>query len=173
MEFLHRFEITNNQNPYLRQLEWNSKISVATSLERVHKLQIDSELKLYCFNHPNNIYEYSLKILMKRNFPLVNELNRFIQFACNGGLTVKWLKGNQYTTASEKPPIFSFSEANLNSLIFGGIIFSTVLILSLIVFAIENITHRNVQGNKFQTFWRLLQMLIDPYRYFLLEDLSH
>lgn len=168
---MEKFEITNDQNYNLRQLEWNSKLAVATSLERVRKMQLKSELKLYCFNNPNNIYEYSLKILMKKDFALVNELNRFIRYASDGGLIVKWLKGNTFISDSEKSSKFGFSEAHLNSLLFNGIIFCGVSTLSMIVFIAEMLVYKNVQKNVSSTFWRYCQMFIDPYRYFLLKDL--
>lgn len=155
------------------QLEQNSKLAVATSIERVQKMRLDSNLKLFCFDYPNNIYEYPLTILMKKDFPLLEELNTFIQYASDGGLIVKWLKGNRYSSVSEKPPNFNFSEGNFNSHWFNGIIFCSVTLLSLAVFFVEILIHRNIQGNKSSIFWRYCQMIIDPYRYFLLKDLSY
>lgn len=134
-------------------------------------MQLGSKLKLYCFNNPNNIYEYSLKILMKKDFALVNELNRFIRYASDGGLIVKWLKGNRYNSNSEKLSKFSFSETNLNSLLFNLIIFCAVSTLSMIAFIVEILVDRNVQKKNCSTFWRYCQMFIDPYRYFFLENL--
>lgn len=173
MEALKRFEITSEINYYLHQLEWNSELAVATSLERVRNLQLDKELKLYCFNNANNIYEYSLKILMKKGFPLVDELNRFIQYASDGGLIVKWLKRNRFSAVAQKPSKYKFSESSSNSMLFNGMIFCGVSALSVLVCAIEILVHRNVQAKKHSKFWLHCQMCIDPYRYFLLKDLSY
>lgn len=90
--------MTNNTNAYMRQLEWNDTLAVATTIERVQRI---FGSMAYCFDNLQNIYEYSLSILMRKDFPLSNELNKFIQQASSNGLLSMWLKYNQFESPIE------------------------------------------------------------------------
>lgn len=80
----------------MQQLQWNNKLAIATSQERIRKYPSDLELKIFCFKDSNIIYGYSLKILWQNNFPLADQLNQFILNANNAGLIHKWSKANRH-----------------------------------------------------------------------------
>ncbi|XP_031634347.1 uncharacterized protein LOC116347768 [Contarinia nasturtii] len=95
MRSLDQFKMVYQPSDYIDQLEWNDKLAVALSRELSRSptgKDNDSSLKIYCFEHPNNIYEYPLKVLMHKKFSYAKELNTFIRFARECGLIDKWLK---------------------------------------------------------------------------------
>lgn len=165
---LKTFKISNDENYYLRQVEHNSKLAVATSFERARKLQSDSHLQIHCFNNQNMIHTYSLKLLLKKEFPLFNELNSFIQHASSGGLIVKWLKCNRNDSYSQKA-LFHYSDANLESFLFGGLLFTALTLLSFAIYIVEIFVYRRVQAQNNARFWRYFEMYIDPHRYLFLD----
>lgn len=92
-----KFQVVEHPYIFLNKLEWNNKLAVAVSTElsfsrvKTENSQIFHQMDFYCFDQPNIIYKYSLKMLTRKSFPYLNELNDFIQRASDGGLIVKWL----------------------------------------------------------------------------------
>lgn len=167
---LRNFIITNDISDYLHQLERDNKLAIATSYERIRKYQSNSGAKLYCFNDMNNLYGYPLKILMQKNFPYADELNRFIMHASEGGLIYKWLKRRN---RSEKPTKLHYFYFKLESLLFGGTIFLGTTALTFLILFVEMIVFKNVQKANPALIWLFMDMAIDPERHFLLEDLTY
>lgn len=169
--------MVNYPELYFEQLEWNDKLAVAVSYElslsflRIGGNRCDPKTKIYCFDAANSIYDYGLKILMRKDFPLINELNQFILYASESGLINKWLMGNRSLT--EKKPLFEYVSFKAESLIVALMIFIGMILLALIVIIVETIVHKKIQGQNFIPFWHYVEIMIDPYRHFLLEDLSH
>lgn len=168
MESLNKFKIVENIDEHLRQIEWNNELAVATSIERVRRLRYQFGLNVHCFNYLNNIYAYPLKFLASEHFLYLNELNRFIQHASDGGLIVKWLENVEQF--SEKRSLYTYSEVHLESLYGVGILFF-ILIFAFLVLILEKVVKKKVQIQNANQMWRYIEMAIDPYRHFLLSDL--
>lgn len=93
---LNRFEVVENASIYFEELKWNNKLAVAVSYEESHSktkdVPFEFKKEFYCFAHKDIIYEYSLKMLVRKDFRLLKELNNFIKYANECGLIDKWLK---------------------------------------------------------------------------------
>lgn len=46
-----------------------------------------------------------------------------------------------------------------------------MVLLTLLIWIIERIVHKNVRAHNSTGFWRYIEMAIDPYRYFLNFDI--
>lgn len=88
MESLQQFRFSNDLDGDLRQLENRDQLAVAASRMDILNNRFLSHL-LYCFDYPNVTHDYSLKMLMQKKYPLMHELNRFIQHAFANDLIVK------------------------------------------------------------------------------------
>lgn len=163
--------MTNDTNAYMRQLKWDNKLAVATTIEHV---QSKFESIAYCFDHLESFYEYPLAILMRKKFPLANELNEFIQQINSNGLLSMWLKRNQFGShvdieSDEK----EFQNVNVDT-IFYLLVFHFMFSLGLVLFlAAERFIYKKVRSKNSSKVWRALEIGIDPYRHFLLRDLSY
>lgn len=110
---------------------------------------------------------------MPNNFPLINELNQFIEQAKDSGLITKWLKGNRFEPFLEKPPEFQFIEINWVAIITLFSICLSILSLASVVLIIEIIVDKKVRAKNSARYWRYIEMSIDPYRHFLNNDLAY
>lgn len=150
-----------------------NNLAFATSVERIRKDQLGSKMKFYCFKNVNSIYEYPVRMMMQKDFPLLNELNEFILYANDGGLTNKWLKGTRYGLVLERTPTFVYSEINQETFIFPYLLCGSLFLIASFVVCFEKNVHKNVRNGSSFRFWYYFEMLIDPNRYFLLKDLSY
>lgn len=164
------FEIFESPYDYLRQLTWNDHLAVAISLERVKNEQLISRLNLHCLSSPNNIHEYPLKILASKEYPFLTELNQFIQMAIENGLIVKWLKGIRLTPSSEKTSLYEYSGVSFESLVILIAIWCCIHLFNCFIAVVEKIAYEKVHVEKVQSFWRYVEMSINPDRYFLIGN---
>lgn len=135
------------------------------SLEEVKNEGLISRLGLYCFKSPNHIHEYSLKILASKNFPLLTELNQFIQMATEAGLIVKWLKGYRFASMYEKKPLFEYIEVKMEMFVCFVIIVGSLQVFTCFIGTLEKIAYEKIQLQKVSPFWRRVDIAINPYRY--------
>lgn len=159
--------MTNDTNEYMEQLEWNDKLAVAT----FYRMQSRFGPIAYCFDNFENIYEYPLSILMRRDFPLVNELNKFIQYASSSGLLTMWIKQHKFDSPVEIE--HEMPKINLETGFFLVLIYLAVVCGLLCLTAAERIIYSKVRNENSARIWRYIEMAIDPHRYFLLRDLSY
>lgn len=174
---MNRFELVENPEHYLKQLDWDDELAVAVCHQitlspiKIGNNRFDPKKMIYCFDPENSIHEYSIKILMQRNFSLINQLNEFILFASESGLITKWLVDYRSLTVKESSAKFAIFKAE--ALIVQLCISFGMLVMAFIVVILEKIVHKMVQAENGIPFWYYLEILIDPYRHFLLQDLSH
>lgn len=107
---------------------------------------------------------------MQKDFALINELNEFILRATDSGLINKWLRGKKFETLKEKPQQFQNISIGISSIIVLLFICTGMLVFALSFFIIEIIVDKKVREEISARFWRYIEMSIDPYRYFLLND---
>lgn len=162
----------DNPNEYLHHLEWNDELAVAVSKGQLLDVELVSNLSLYCFNSPNLIYGYPLKIMTSKEFQFLDELNRFIQMTTDSGLITKWLKGNSFgSVVSNKQPLHNYVEVELESAAAFLVMYFFIMLLVLAAAIVEKITFHKVQLPNVGPIWKYIGMLVDPHRYFLLGDL--
>lgn len=98
----------------------------------IHKIASTERGKIFSLAKITNIYfryvQYVIFIMFRRirwnhwiNLKLLNELNRFIQRASDGGLIVKWLE--YVGQFSKKRFLYKYSEVHLESLYGVGMLF--------------------------------------------------
>lgn len=173
---MDKFEIIRDPNDYFGQLEWNDKLAIAASRElftsstSIEERRLRLKKTVYCFIHPDYIHQYSLKILANKNFVLVKELNRFIQKVSENGCIVKWLK--RYRFASEKQPIYEYATATAQSFVSPLAIGLCLFLLASSAIIAEWFIYRMTRTPNSSKFWQFVQMLIDPDRYFLLDNVD-
>lgn len=157
---------------YLHRLGWNDRLAVATSFGQIRNDRILSKF-VYCFDEANNIQTYPLKVFMRKGFPYQVELNKFIQHISENGLIMKWYKKHKFGPFVEKPPSFQFIEITIEMyLVLGSFIIGALLGFVIILF-VERMTYKKARSQGAIWLWRYIEMMIDPYRYFLLKDLSY
>lgn len=165
---LQNFKITENITESFHHLEINGHLAVAASLEEF-KNDRSFINSVYCFDDFHKIHESFLNILMRLDFPLVNELNLFIQQAADGGLLFKWLKSKVYI---EKSSEFQYIQIDIQTESIVLIIWAGMATFSFLMWIIEKIVYKKVRAPNSSRFWRYIEMAIDPYRHFLNGDFS-
>lgn len=173
MNSLREFKILDefhHLNESLHRLDWNNKLAVATSSERVQNDRLISKF-VHCFDEPNHIRRLSLKIFMRKDFPLRNELNRFIERVTEGGLIEKW--ENIRGAPVEKPPTFSYTEITLKVFLNIAYFSTGMVLIAVFTLLCERFVHKKARAPGAPRRWRYIEMMIDPFRYLLLNDLSY
>lgn len=164
---LNKFTVTDVTSENFKRLDWNGKLAVASSFQRVQYLRSKSYFDLYFFNHPNQIHTYAPKFLMRPRFSFANELNKFIEQASNGGLINKWLKRYRLVSKGNDPEEYRYLK--LENLAFPLCISGIIWLFTLFVLMIERIVFRKVRMVGSNRFWRYVEILIDPDRHFLMN----
>ena len=164
---IEKFQICEDFDFCLGQLDKNAKLAVAISRERA--LSSRSELSSrFCFEHPQTIYEYPMTFLVRRNFSHLNELNQFIQMASAGGLIKKWHANSHIQTLTSKEN--TFGNLTLNHYYGCIIIWSIIVLINIFILLLERLVHKKVRLSNPSQFWIIIEMLIDPDRHFWLEN---
>lgn len=158
--------MVNDSSECLHELEWNNKLAVAISRElSISSKEVGSD-SVYCFDFPNNIYENSINMLLHKNFPHSDDLNRFIRFARESGLILKWL--NQYRSYNRQFQS-TYTALRLETIIILLALIGCMIFLATGTLIFERIVNRKVQTPNSKRFWQYSQVIIDPYRHFLLN----
>lgn len=105
-----------------------------------------------------------MQLLMRKDFPLANELNNFIRQTSESGLIEKWLK--RYRSQEQENIYIEYSRFSTESyyMIYGIYVFTSFLSTSIL--ALEIVIKKNLKKINSSRLWRYLEMYIDPYRYF-------
>lgn len=161
--------VVSNPYEHLAELEWNDRVAVAVSLENAKNDESVTRLDPFCFNGPNHIYEYPLKILTSKRFPFMRELNRFIEMTNETGFIVKWLKGIQFGPICDKKPLFEYIEVTFEMFAVFLVIVSSMNLFTGFIFIIEKIAFKEIHMQNVKPLWRFVDMMINPNRYYLVE----
>lgn len=173
---MNNFKIIQNPNDHFGQLEWNDKLAIAASHElsiastTIEEKRLRLKRKVFCFNHPNSIHEYSIKILAHPKFPLMKQLNEFIRRTGESGCISNWLK--RYRLKAEKQPKLQYTTVTIQGFVSSAAVYVCLSFFALFVIAMEILVDRKVKAPDSAPVWRYIEMSIDPYRHFLLNDLD-
>lgn len=165
---LETFKICDDINSCLSQLNHNAKLAVAISRERTLNLNLKSSSK-FCFEYPDTIYEYPMTFSIRRHFPYLKDLNRFIQMASAGGLIWKWRVDNQiqaHYTIKDK----TYQQLTLRNYYGFFIISCIILLIDLAILLLEIFAHKKARIPNPSRFWIIVEMIIDSDRHFWLEN---
>lgn len=167
---LHKFKVVSKPHELLDTLPWNDTLAVAVSLETVKNEELISRLNLFCFDEPNRIYGYPLKILARRSFAHMHELNRFIELADESGLILKWLKGSTFRE-SEKVPQFQYAAVELEIFLVLVVITVCLQTIAIGIVFLERKAHMETRNDIGSSVWRFVEKVINPDRYHLMNNL--
>lgn len=167
---MKRFKVVNNVGDHLPQLEWNNILAVATSIQQV---QFRSDLDAYCFISPENIYEYLVSIFVRRNFSHLHEHNKFIHQASDSSLFIKWLNKYESNSSSKTQLQFQYQQVNMNTFAFLGSLCICMWTGAFLHLIAERFIYKQVRRGNSACVWIFIEMAIDPYRYFFLNDLYY
>lgn len=126
---------------------------------------------IYCLDQNDAIYEYSLRFLFCKNFAYTTQLNEFILMASRGGLIEKWL--NHRPTKFNLNDIESMEKICLKHFILTFCVLSLLSLVACSTFIFEHITYKRARGQRNKLLWTWAEILIDPDRHFLLNNLSY
>lgn len=150
-------------------MEWNSKLAVAISREHAHNNQFISTSKFHCFENLEIIHGYSLKFLVREDFKYLNNLNEFIQMASSTGLVKKWRMESEIRSKYKHiEKIYGFlTFENFYVTYFEWFVLEISITLILLL---ERFVHRKVRKVNHSRIWTHIEMFIDPFRHFWLEN---
>lgn len=168
---MRNFEVSENLNENLQQLEWDHKLAVAVPLGRL-QINESTAKSVYCFDKANNIETYPLKIFMIKEFPLQKELNQFIQRMSEGGLIAKWAKGTNFQSSKDRFQSDQ-NQISMNIIPVGAIFCSCLVLFDILIFILELIMHKKIRTPGSFRIWRFIELMINPDRLFLNNDLSY
>lgn len=154
----------------LRQLDLNRYLAVGVSLEHAQNSRLIPASEIYCFENVEQIMQYSVQILVRKEFFLFEEFNTFINLAKANGLVAKW-----WTQTRIRPDYEYFEEeyGEITMDNFNGffIFWISLLIVPTLVYFVEKIIFYGAQKPNPSKIFILLDMLIDGERHFLLNDI--
>lgn len=165
---LDNFKVCENTELCLSWLHQNQKLAVALSREQSRMIQSRGDFGISCFEKSETIYEYSVKFMVREEFPYLNELNNFIRMASSAGLIEKW-RSNIRIKAHSKYSKRIHHKLRAES--FYGIIMLVCgeYVLVVIIFFLEIIIHKKVKALNSYRFWNYAEMFVNPERYFCLK----
>lgn len=166
---LDRFKVYPSLDHCLGMLKQNRRLAVAMSREYVKNNHQISTSQIHCFENTEIIYEYALTFLVHENFPYLTELNTFIRRASAGGLIEKWRNSHSKRTLHKRNERI-YSELKVQN--FQGV-FSLVLVFIMTqcsVLMLERFIHKKANAKNTFRAYKMIQMVIDPDRHFLLEN---
>lgn len=89
------FEICTDIDECLYELSTDLKLAVAVSREHSENSPLMSKMNMYCFTRSNNIYNYLISVLARRDHHLLSRINRNIRGVLEAGLLSKWQLDSQ------------------------------------------------------------------------------
>lgn len=153
----------------MNQLSYNDDLAIAVSHDYALNYHLMHGTNIHCFNGFETIQEVSLKVLMKKDFRYIDELNRFIKYSVEGGLIKKWLTNEEMLHKYDQiePP---FYEMTLKSAVSFFFILIALWVFCIFVALAEHIVYRKAKKQQNPSkFWIYAERMINTDRLYLLE----
>ncbi|XP_031623072.1 uncharacterized protein LOC116340623 [Contarinia nasturtii] len=146
-ECLHRFTIKDHK-----------KYALAVSRKWIERKQFDALNKISCFEKAENLKNYSVSLLVRKDFGCMNEINEIIRNALEAGLIQKWKQDGQSIKLYKNVNAFSsHSYSRLSDVIVIAIaLFISVLVIlaELVVDnRMESLNRYNISIFIYKSFW--------------------
>lgn len=169
MEMIGNFEVCENLDICLSQLDQNSKLAVAISREYVRRIPSYLASQIYCFDKSESLHSYALTFLIRNGFNYTQQLNTFIRRASMGGFVERWRSNSNIQTRYEREEKV-YNQFELNHF-FGSQIFG-ILIVAMAVSALflERLIHTKARESSSSQFWSTVEKLIDSERRFMIKN---
>lgn len=153
----------------LNRLNQNPKLAVAIPREFIHNARNNLTFSIYCFEKPEIIHTFAFRFYMHKNFSYINALNDFIKAASTSGLIEMWRMKNRVQferneIETRKSGLVTIENSTGLLALWSSLIFGVMMVLCL-----EIIVHNHAIKPNAHRFWKLIEMIIDPERHFMLE----
>lgn len=164
----NRYTICSNIDEYLSQLAHNDRLAVAVSRKHAYKNLNIPLGEIHCFEDTEHFNGYPVSMFIPRGHPLKSKINERIQWSVEGGLIKKWALDSQprfkkSILYSKHPVVLTLGHISLALLLY--LIF---FCLSCVAFIAEIVIFRMNKRPHTSRLWKILSMLIDGDRHFLL-----
>lgn len=139
---------------------------MATS--RIH-VDVLSLQNVFCFDHTENIYDYSTTFFVRRDFTLKSQfINKFNQIL-SAGLIPKWQKEIQkeHSKSVEISIVRSIKMEDFSYVFIFVLIF---FIPTSVVMILELVIHNKAHSANATNFWLTLDKIVSGKRYYFLID---
>lgn len=165
------FEICENMDNCLNQLNFNSKLAVAVSYEYVRRNRLFPTSNVYCFEKYEIIHSFAWKFLVSKNFSHLNQFNRFLQAASMNGLVKKWQSDNR-NQPKNKQPDKMLGDLTLAHLHGTQIIWFFLKAAALTIFFLERFIYKKAIDRNSLRFWKVAEKIICPDGHLMVKNKS-
>lgn len=163
---MKNFEICDEIDKCLHRLEFDEKLAVATS--RLHVNVMPMLQNNFCFTQSQNIQQYFISFLIKKNFPLRNQFDEIIKRIETSGFFFKWKHDLQ--THHNSNVNREFRRLSIADLEFMLAMLLCTTAASFVIIILEIFINYKVKSKNSTNFWKLLDKIICGERRFFLLD---
>lgn len=137
-KIVSKFQVCKKLDKCLQQIKRNKGTAVAVSRHHALNSPMISPLDMYCFSKSNNIYTYSVTMLVKKQYHLLLKIENIIRGITESGLLSKWQRDSELVVVSTD----SDSDTGVTKLKFehvqgGFLLWGIGLGIGLLVFMME------------------------------------
>lgn len=167
-----QYNICENIDDCLARLVDDDHLAVIASKRHAMANHRIPNWLIYCFDNQDRILGYPVSMFMPNDdYQLHESVNKFVQFAVETGLFVKWTKDSQSPFKQSKQPAntkFLTHQLTIEQFFTGLAFYAVFTTFSIGAFVAEQIVKRFVRQPNAGRFWRIAEMLIDGDRHFMI-----
>lgn len=165
---VHRYHVCKDLDTCLAQIKTTEKIAVAISRHHSSNSPTISDSEMFCFNREENIYTYSVSMLAKKQYHLLEKINYLLRTISESGLLLRWAQqseSNNVQSENNAPsgghgggPVVKLKLEHVQ----GGFLLLTIgLVLALISFIGEHLFYHLSKRLILNTKWQGIIQQID------------
>lgn len=161
------FSVCNDIDKCLDYLTSNDGDDLAVGISRLHAATTShfENHKIFCFDRSQNIANYSMSLLIRKDLELIVEINAIIRNAVEGGLIAKWHKENSVVVRPDAGHIVSDSLGMQYAWAIFYFLYFPAIIVATAVYFVECYVARKMKQPRRLKLWRYLSQCLDAHRY--------
>lgn len=155
-----RFNICKDIDACLALIRSRSRVAVAVSRHHSDNSPTISASEMYCFKRSDNIYTYSVSMLTKKQYHLLDKINSLLRTISESGLLARWAQQSENSNVDAAPlpqqgghgggPVVKLKMEHVK----GGFLLHLIgLIVALIAFIGEHIFFRLSKRHNLNVKW--------------------
>lgn len=157
MAIVSNFEICKDIDICLMKIKTNKSIAVAVSRHHADNNPLISPLDMHCFSITEDIYTYSVSMLVKKQYHLLLKIDAIIRGISESGLLMKWQRDSEQTiTSTDENEGNGVSKLTFEHVEGGFLIWGIGLSVGFIAFVCEWIVY--LVKKKKMTFERIIKV---------------
>lgn len=135
----------------------------AVAVSRQYTQSIISKSQLFCFDHFENLYSYSVSFWIRKDLYMTNDINGVIKGMIKNGLVLKWIRDHK--THSPEMSIINTDVLTLEEMMGAMAICVLNLLAAITVAVLEQVIYRKTKKQSAHRYWILASKFIDSDRY--------